>query len=82
LLVSYTRARGESLGVTCKLGVMQRAERMLLLGFGAMLDPWLSSAAGRDSGFVLQIVIGVIAVGTVATAVYRTFWISRELGRE
>ncbi len=38
LLVSYARARGESQGVLCNKGVMQRAERMLLLGFGAILD--------------------------------------------
>ena len=82
LLVSYTRARGESLGVTCKLGFMQRAERMLLLGFGAILDPWLSSSAGREPGFVLQIIMGVIAAGAVATAVYRTIWISRKLAQE
>ena len=39
LLVSYTRARGESLGVTARVGVMQRAERLLLVGLGAVLDP-------------------------------------------
>ena len=39
LLVSYARARGESLGVVCKVGVMQRAERLLLVGFGGVLDP-------------------------------------------
>src|SRR5512139_249728 len=44
LLVSYTRARGESVGVLCKVGVMQRAERMLLLGLSAILDPALSAA--------------------------------------
>src|SRR4029453_1683895 len=30
LLVSYTRARGESVGVLCKEGLMQRAERLAL----------------------------------------------------
>ncbi|MFQ5512140.1 MAG: CDP-alcohol phosphatidyltransferase family protein [Candidatus Krumholzibacteriia bacterium] len=82
LLVSYTRARGESLGITCKAGLMQRAERLLLLGFGAILDPALSAVFGREPGFILQILIVIIAVGTVATAIYRTIWISRRLLEE
>ena len=78
-MVSYTRARGESLGVLCKLGLMQRAERMLLLGLGSIFDPALSSVLGRPTGFILQILIGIIAVGTVATAIFRTVWIARRL---
>ncbi len=82
LLVSYTRARGEGLGITCKAGLMQRAERLLLLGFGAILDPALSGALDKDPGFILRIIIVVIATGTVATAIYRTIWISRRLNEE
>jgi CDP-diacylglycerol--glycerol-3-phosphate 3-phosphatidyltransferase len=79
LLVSYTRARGESLGVLCKGGTMQRAERILLLGVGSIIDPSLSRALGKDTGFVLAVIVAVIAVGTVGTAIYRTAWISRKL---
>src|SRR2546423_10313384 len=32
LIVSYTRARAEGLGLTAKVGIAQRAERVLLLG--------------------------------------------------
>ena len=79
LLVSYTRARGESLGVTCKLGVMQRAERLLLLGFGSILDPTLSTWVGQQPGFVLFIILVVIAIGSLGTAIFRTLWIWRRL---
>lgn len=34
LLVSYTRARAESLGANCKVGIITRAERVVLLGLG------------------------------------------------
>jgi CDP-diacylglycerol--glycerol-3-phosphate 3-phosphatidyltransferase len=34
LLVSYTRARAESLGADCKVGIITRAERVVLLGLG------------------------------------------------
>ncbi len=34
VLVSYTRARAEGLGLECKVGIMTRAERVLLVAFG------------------------------------------------
>lgn len=79
LLVSYTRARGESLGVLCKVGVMQRAERMLLLGLGSILDPAVSAAVGWNPGSVVAVVVVVIAAGTLWTSVHRTIWIARAL---
>ena len=80
LLVSYARARGESQGVVCKLGVMQRAERLLLLGLGGLLDPTVSRLWGADPvGTLLVPVLGLVAVGTVGTAIFRTVWIARAL---
>lgn len=35
-LVSYTRARAEGLGVDCKVGVMERPERIILVTAGAI----------------------------------------------
>jgi len=80
LLVSYARARGESQGVVCKVGIMQRAERLLLLGFGGLLDPTVSDlwGAGRV-GTLLVPILGLVAVGTVGTAIFRTMWIARAL---
>lgn len=37
LLVSYTRARAEALGIECKVGFMTRAERLVLLIGGLLL---------------------------------------------
>ena len=37
LLVSYTRARAEALGIDCKVGLMSRAERLVLLIAGLLL---------------------------------------------
>jgi CDP-diacylglycerol--glycerol-3-phosphate 3-phosphatidyltransferase len=84
LLVSYTRARGESVGVLCKEGLMQRAERLVLTLLVCLLDAPITVATGRPSGTAVLWVLAVIAVGTFATAVQRTFWISarlREKGR-
>jgi CDP-diacylglycerol--glycerol-3-phosphate 3-phosphatidyltransferase len=79
LLVSYARARGESVGVVCKVGVMQRAERLLLLGFGGILDPIVGGAAGWSPGALLLVLLALVAVGTLGTAAYRTVWIAARL---
>lgn len=79
LLVSYTRARGESVGVVCKLGVMQRAERLLILAFGGILDASVADWLGRDPGVVLVPALVIMAIGTVGTAVFRTWWIAARL---
>ncbi|CAN5134302.1 CDP-alcohol phosphatidyltransferase family protein [soil metagenome] len=81
LLVSYTRARGEALGITGSGGVMQRAERLVLLAVGSILDPTITSRAGWGAGTVLAIVLILIAVGTAGTAIYRTVSIARMLRR-
>jgi len=39
LMVSYVRARAEGLGFECKVGMMQRPERIVLLGSGAIIHP-------------------------------------------
>lgn len=82
LLVSYTRARGESQGVLCNKGVMQRAERLLLLGFGGILDPAVTAWLGQPRGSLLAVAVTLIALGTLATAVYRTVWIAKRLPDE
>jgi len=66
-------------GVVCKKGVMQRAERLLVVGFGGILDPGVSAWMGWDPGTLLIWLLGVVAVGTVGTAIYRTTWIAGQL---
>jgi CDP-diacylglycerol--glycerol-3-phosphate 3-phosphatidyltransferase len=36
-MVSYTRARAESLGFDAKIGALQRPERIVLIGLGAVI---------------------------------------------
>jgi CDP-diacylglycerol--glycerol-3-phosphate 3-phosphatidyltransferase len=79
LLVSYARARGESVGVVCKVGVMQRAERLLAIGLGGILDPAVSAGVGWAEGTLLFWLLVLVAAGTLGTAAYRTVWIARRL---
>lgn len=79
LLVSYTRARGESQGVLCKEGLMQRAERIALLVFAAFFDGPIARSYGWKEGSVVMVVAGIIAAGTFVTAFHRTLWIGTRL---
>jgi CDP-diacylglycerol--glycerol-3-phosphate 3-phosphatidyltransferase len=69
LMVSYTRAKAESLGMDCSVGLMQRAERVVLLGLGSLVFglAW--------DGLVLDIIIIIVAVLTNFTAFRRIIWV-------
>ncbi len=71
LMISYTRARAEALGLDCRVGLMPRAERVVLIGLASLLfgESW--------DGLILKIVIVVLAVLTNLTAVQRIVWVYR-----
>ena len=71
LMVSYTRARAEGLGLDCKVGFMQRPERVVLLGLGSL------SFGLMWGGLVLKVVIVVVAAATNLTAIQRIVWVYR-----
>jgi CDP-diacylglycerol--glycerol-3-phosphate 3-phosphatidyltransferase len=79
LLVSYAQARGETVGVSGSGGLMQRAERLVLTILGCLLDPTVSRAVGWEEGTLLLGILGLIALGAMGTAIYRTAWIARTL---
>jgi CDP-diacylglycerol--glycerol-3-phosphate 3-phosphatidyltransferase len=68
-MVSYTRARAEAMGIDCRVGLMPRAERIVLIGTSALFfgESW--------NGLVLKIVIVVLAVLTNLTAFQRIYWV-------
>lgn len=69
LMVSYTRARAEALGLDCSVGLMQRAERVLLLGGGCLFFglAW--------DGLILEVILVILAVSTILTAIHRIVWV-------
>ena len=79
LIVSYTRARAEGLMLDCKVGLAQRAER--ILGLGA---PTVLFGAGRDGMLLLAIVtvLASLAVITVIQRVYHIFGLSKTATRD
>lgn len=65
LMVSYTRARAEGVGYSCKVGMLTRPMRVILLGIG-MLSLWLVP------------VLGILAVLTWVTSIQRIVHVYRE----
>lgn len=48
IMVSYTRARAEGLGVKCDVGLMQRPERILIIAISALCCGVTSATLGSD----------------------------------
>ncbi len=67
LMVSYVRARAEGLGFECKVGILQRAERLLLLGIGGLIHLYALVGA-----------IWIIAVMSHVTAIQRIIHVWKE----
>jgi CDP-diacylglycerol--glycerol-3-phosphate 3-phosphatidyltransferase len=73
-MVSYTRARAESLGVECRVGLLQRPERTVILGFGTMFSVLLDHITGPWWGVengLLVLTLVAIAVLSNISAVHR-----------
>lgn len=54
MMVSYTRARAEGLGIECKGGLMQRPERVITIGVSALACGIVSSYIGGDYRFFIS----------------------------
>jgi CDP-diacylglycerol--glycerol-3-phosphate 3-phosphatidyltransferase len=72
LMISYTRARAESLGLDAEVGLMARAERVVLIGGSALFFGlnW--------NGLVLKVVIFILAVTTNITAIQRIWHVYKQ----
>ncbi len=77
LMVSYTRARAEALGVECKVGIATRPVRVVILSIGLLF------AKGASLGHfeLLQPAVYVLAVLSVVTVAQRILHVRRELSR-
>ena len=75
LMVSYTRARAEALGVACKVGLATRPVRVVILSAGLVF------AKGASLGHfeLLAPAVYVLAVLTVLTTIQRILHVRRQL---
>jgi len=75
LMVSYTRARAEALGVECKVGLATRAVRVVILSAGLVF----AKGAGLGDFELLAPAIYAMAVLTGFTVLQRVFHVRRVL---
>ena len=83
ILVSYVRARAEGLQITCKVGLMQRPERIVLLGAGTLLQGilWQKFPVIQANALILLCVVGLLTLTTHITALHRLIFSYQELNR-
>jgi phosphatidylglycerophosphate synthase len=81
MMVSYTRARAEGLGIALAGGVMQRAERIVLVAGGTLIAAWYGG--DLDSAALVEPIMGatmlICGVASTGTAVNRWVIGYREL---
>jgi CDP-diacylglycerol--glycerol-3-phosphate 3-phosphatidyltransferase len=75
VLVSYARARAEGLGIDCKVGIAQRAERVLGLGLASVVF-----GAGRHA-LLLEAIVALLAVASIITVVQRFVYVHQYAGQ-
>src|SRR3954449_10362736 len=78
LMVSYTRARAEALGVECKVGLATRPVRVVILSIGLVF----AKGAGIFDADLLAPAIYVMAALTAFTVVQRVWHVRNELRRQ
>ena len=78
LMVSYTRARAEALGVECKVGIATRPVRVVILSAGLLF----AKGASLGDFELLEPAIYVMAVLTTFTTLQRVAHVRRELSKQ
>jgi CDP-diacylglycerol--glycerol-3-phosphate 3-phosphatidyltransferase len=74
VMVSYTRARAESLIPECKVGFLERPERMVLLIIGCFTEaPWIGPSYFFHKMPAVLWVLAVLSHWTVAHRMYHTW---------
>jgi CDP-diacylglycerol---glycerol-3-phosphate 3-phosphatidyltransferase len=77
LMVSYTRARAEALGVECKVGIATRPVRVVILSIGLIF----ARGAGLGDFSLLAPAVYALAALSVITVAQRIWHVKRELSQ-
>jgi len=71
-VVSYAKARAESLGADCSVGIAERPERLVLIGIGTLLG-------GLGVPYALEGLLWLLAALSVVTVVQRVLHVRAQL---
>jgi CDP-diacylglycerol---glycerol-3-phosphate 3-phosphatidyltransferase len=69
-VISYVKARALSVGLPCDVGLVERAERLLLVGAGGL-------ATGLGVGWALPVALWLLAGLSVVTVAQRIWYVRR-----
>jgi CDP-diacylglycerol--glycerol-3-phosphate 3-phosphatidyltransferase len=67
MMVSYTRARGEGLGISPQVGIFERFTRFTLLVIGSFFNPQ-----------IMIYVLVILTIGTLQTTIHRIIFVSQQ----
>jgi len=70
-VTSYVRAKAEAIDLSCSIGVLERAERAILLIIGLVFHRWL-----------LEPILWILAVGGVVTVIQRIHHVWCQIARD
>ena len=81
LLTSYARARAEGLGFECKVGVMQRAERVTFIAVGSVIGSLVDLVLGTDQPLLKLAIFGIAVMGNI-TVIQRLMQVKNSLNNK
>ncbi|MGL5808441.1 MAG: phosphatidylinositol phosphate synthase [Nocardioides sp.] len=71
-LTSYARARAEGVGLDARVGIAERADRLILLGLVVVLSDWLHTP------WILPAGLWLLAIASTVTVVQRVLVVRRQ----
>jgi len=74
-IVSYVKARAEGLGMSCHVGLVERAERLIIIGVGGLIS-------GFGAAWGLPVALWIVAVGSIFTIGQRMAHVARQEARQ
>jgi len=81
IMVSYVKARAESLGSTKIIGLMQRPERFILLALGSLLNAPMGIYFPESPDCIIKTVLILLAILTNITAIQRLVGEKKDLSK-
>ena len=84
MMVSYTKARAEGLGIDCEVGIMQRTERIVYLGVLSAFNflgnaiTFLMGFGGRD--YLLKLSVIILFIFSFYTSIQRITHVMGKMG--
>jgi len=81
LLTSYVRARAEGMGIDCKIGLMQRPERVTFIAAGAIIGSGIDLILATRQPLLKLAILGIAVLGNL-TVIQRVIYIRNQIEKE